>query len=282
MTYYKFINGIPEYRFEFNSDFDKKDYGYVNYENDDNTQIPKNLLFIWIGKTQPNWMKNAIEAYSKVNPDFTIVVEHIEDLSNTTNRYVLELQDILNSTDKKWQFFKKFYSNSFSKMLLSSAKSIDHDIIFSDLLRFYILNKIGGIYVDTDTFPNKPFDSSILKKNFFVKYYNINCNSMWDDIFFFGMKPNTICIDDYPAYDVENNDMSIYHIFRSSYFNNNYVRNKVLFKKENADLFEKFYAAKLEYDEKLFGHTSYLMHFTARAWSVDLYPIEQRQNFFYE
>ena len=278
--YYRFINGIVEYRFEFNSEFDKSEYGHVAYANDSKTTIPKNLIFIWIGKTIPIWMKNSIDAYSKVNPEFNIIVEHIEDLSNTKNKYVLELKDILNSPNDSWQFFKKFHRSKFSKMLLNSKKDIDNAVEFSDMLRFYILNAIGGIYVDADTFPNKPFDEQLLKKNFFVRYYNPISNEMWEDIFFIGMKPKTICVDDNPATDDQSNNFSIYHIFKSPYFDYNCIRNKTLLKNENKELFEKFYAGKLEYDEKIIGHTSYIMHFNNRSWSIEVLPIEKQHKFF--
>jgi len=49
------------------------------------------------------------------------------------------------------------YNSEFLKKL-RNAKQTDKNVAFSDILRFYILNRIGGIYCDLDTFPNKPFD----------------------------------------------------------------------------------------------------------------------------
>lgn len=37
----------------------------------------------------------------------------------------------------------------------------------SDALRFYLLDTYGGIYLDCDTFPVKPFDDRLLNMDYF-------------------------------------------------------------------------------------------------------------------
>lgn len=45
---------------------------------------------------------------------------------------------------------------------------------FSDAFRFYLVDTYGGIYVDCDTLPVKPFDTLLLKEKYF------QCQGHWD------------------------------------------------------------------------------------------------------
>ena len=62
------------------------------------------------------------------------------------------------------------------------------------MLRFYLLDKYGGIYLDCDTFPVKPFDDLLLQNEFFACRSFIGKNDIYDDIcaydiFFIGSMP---------------------------------------------------------------------------------------------
>lgn len=79
-------------------------------------------------------------------------------------------------------------TRQWAKEHLSSA--IGQLTALSDALRFYLLNKYGGIYLDLDTFPVNPFDSHLLSyENGFV----VNYKPDRYDIFFIGMQAG--CVD---------------------------------------------------------------------------------------
>lgn len=75
--------------------------------------------------------------------------------------------------------------------------------MLSDILRMEILNEYGGIYVDCDTFPIKPFDDDIISKSFIAQHdykigYGRNARYVkYIDNYFIGMTP---C---YGFYDLE-------------------------------------------------------------------------------
>jgi mannosyltransferase OCH1-like enzyme len=66
----------------------------------------------------------------------------------------------------------------------------------ADIFRLAVLNKYGGIYLDCDTYPLKPFDSLLMTKNFTVARHTYN-NIIIPDSFFMGKDVNTEHITTY-------------------------------------------------------------------------------------
>jgi mannosyltransferase OCH1-like enzyme len=56
---------------------------------------------------------------------------------------------------------------------------------FVDVLKFYLLDKYGGIFLDCDTFPVKPFDDILLQNEFFACRSLIGKTDFFDDICIF-------------------------------------------------------------------------------------------------
>lgn len=57
---------------------------------------------------------------------------------------------------ENYNFYKHMVVRPWAKKHL--VGKVGHITAISDAFRFYLLNKYGGIYLDLDTFPVKPFD----------------------------------------------------------------------------------------------------------------------------
>ena len=142
--------------------------------------IPKRLFFIWIGNNVPPYVDFCINAFKKVNSDFEIEFVH-ENSINNDNSDFKEVSDILK--DKKSTYYK-IWCSPFKKYNLNHS-TISRNIWFSDILRIHLINKYGGIYLDCDTFPVRPFDNKLLS----LKCFNImteNRKKGYTDCFFMG------------------------------------------------------------------------------------------------
>lgn len=165
--------------------------------------IPKILHLIWIGKDVPKHVLNTVKAYKKLNPSFKINFVHEDDINNLKNPDSIECMRLA-TTDDGNNFYKMFHN---SKNLINTKKfSKFNGIRFSDTLRFYLLHKYGGIYVDSDTFPIKAFDENLLMDEFFACRSFIGENHMNDDIcifdiFFIGSIPGNALFNYYKGYD---------------------------------------------------------------------------------
>ena len=99
--------------------------------------IPKTIHYIWLGKKrEPKILKNCKKTWKKLCPDYTIKRWDEKNLNIDINKYCRQAYDA-----KKYAFA-------------------------SDVLRFDVLCKHGGIYVDIDVKMIKNFDNLLYKKLF--------------------------------------------------------------------------------------------------------------------
>ncbi len=101
--------------------------------------IPKTVHYIWIGSKIPNKIQMQIDKNSQFFKEYEVKIWTEENIP-PLNAFA---QQAFN--EKKWAFV-------------------------SDYLRFYILHKEGGIYLDTDMDVLKPLDDLLVH----------NCFSGWD------------------------------------------------------------------------------------------------------
>jgi mannosyltransferase OCH1-like enzyme len=94
--------------------------------------------------------------------------------------------ELVNS--KQASIYKHLTTRNWTKKNLSSK--VGQLTALSDAFRFYLLNKYGGIYLDLDTFPVKPFDDKLLS---YENGFTVNYRPNRYDIFFVGM--NKDCVD---------------------------------------------------------------------------------------
>jgi len=87
----------------------------------------KAIHMIWLGKPAPPWALAAREAWADLNPGWAVCWHTGDDLLEAGYRPYWDLA--------RWPSIR------------------------SDLLRFSILARQGGVYVDTDTWPIRPLDA---------------------------------------------------------------------------------------------------------------------------
>lgn len=142
--------------------------------------IPKRIFFIWLGDQIPLYAKFSVKEYKKINPGFEIIfinykiieIEQIFFSKKITNKYDQLLLNAINEII----FHKDKYKQIFYRKLINGQILYYHNRIrfiqlLADVFRLEILNEFGGIYIDCDTFPLKPFDDYILLKPFIVQSY---------------------------------------------------------------------------------------------------------------
>lgn len=104
--------------------------------------IPKIIHYVWIGGAKPDSVQKNIDNWKKVLAGYTLQEwnEHNWDIS-------------------KNQFAKYFYDKK-------------QFAFVGDAIRVDVLNRIGGIYLDTDVEVYKPFDSLLKEQLVFGRIYN--------------------------------------------------------------------------------------------------------------
>lgn len=104
--------------------------------------IPKIIHYVWVGGPKPEWVQKNIDGWRRVLTDYTFQEwnEHNWDISQS-------------------QFAKYFYDKKKFGFV-------------GDPIRIDVLNRIGGIYLDTDVEVYKSFDSLLQEKLVFSRIYN--------------------------------------------------------------------------------------------------------------
>lgn len=110
---------------------------YLQYNGDKKPVIPKNIHFIWLGSPFPEKYKRIKDTWVKYHPDWTINLWGDEDVEKFGLRNKKVFDIILNYGVK------------------------------SDIFRYEILHRYGGIYVDTDFECFQSFDD-LLYLDFFA------------------------------------------------------------------------------------------------------------------
>lgn len=102
-------------------------------------KIPKTIHYFWFGNNkQSELIKKCIRSWRKYCPDYRIIKWDESNFDINICAYVREAYKT-----KNWAYV-------------------------SDYARFYVLNKYGGVYLDTDVELLKPIDSIIQKGPFFA------------------------------------------------------------------------------------------------------------------
>jgi hypothetical protein len=130
--------------------------------------IPKQIFFIWLGDEKPKYVDFAVNAFKEVNPDFKIdLIEwSINDVENPKDELLKKSVDEAIKLNRKDRKFVQSVAN---------------------IYRYTLLKHYGGIYLDCDTFPVKPFDDELLNHTEFDVTISWGINSfITRDVFFIG------------------------------------------------------------------------------------------------
>jgi inositol phosphorylceramide mannosyltransferase catalytic subunit len=113
-------------------------------------KIPKKIHLVWLGGERPSKFDTLLDRIKKINVGFEIIEWHDQNIN-----FELINHQLFNDT-----------TNLGSK---------------SDILRFELLYKFGGIYMDYDFLQIKSFDE-LLKYEFFAGTDKNNPNEVWNSI----------------------------------------------------------------------------------------------------
>ena len=217
-------------------------------------KIPNNLFFLWFGSELPKWATLSIEYYKELNPDFNIRVFNEFDLMKSNDSDIIDCLDKINQQ-------KTFYYEYFNRWFAANKLSDKFNVRFSDVFRVYLLNTYGGIYLDCDTWPVKPFDDELLT-NVSVMYSRL-CGA--GDIFFLGSQKN--CAETMFSWD----DIGVEHLSPST-TNIGIMDAQLYFEDERfIKMRDKFINCQLSKDEHFNGKNFYIDHFASRTWNQGQY-----------
>lgn len=146
-------------------DIIKNRYNLLKEEKKLIDKIPKIIHQIWIGKEMPNNEKRMCEA--------------IKNSLDSSWQYILW-------TEKNIHTLKQFKTIEYFLQTPNSGQK-------SDLLRYVILNELGGVYLDTDFIPCKGFDD-LLDLEFFCGIAFDSGPGVFNGLI--GSTPNNILIND--------------------------------------------------------------------------------------
>ena len=261
----------------------------IQINNKSSKLIPKTLFFIWIGDDVPSYVDFSINAFKKVNPKFNINFQHItiDTIEHRKNKIVDRcceyIIDAADGKTNKYSIFINRYINENRKFCQ----------ILANVLRFELLYEYGGIYLDCDTFPIKPFDEKLLEAGSFCpqicSYRNkkINADTIDDaQLYDFQLKYD----DNYHKY--YNNDIffigqhknykdTIKFLEKTTIVNNIntgvYIRNN-LNDPKFLHLRQKFFNCTLQIDQHYYGNNFYIDHFCDRTWQKNSIGIIRSPN----
>jgi len=122
--------------------------------------IPKRIHMCYHWEAPPEWVLASVDEFAAMNPDYEMIFwDHIPKNMPTAIHEALTLAPTCR--------FK------------------------SDLVRYWLLQQHGGIYVDVDCRPVKPFDDDLLEHDAFcARYGDYNGNHCSADNFFMGCVAN--------------------------------------------------------------------------------------------
>lgn len=143
--------------------------------------IPNLIHFVWIGNSLPLYADNVISAYKHFNPNFQVILHHLDDMYSYDEDAEYVRNHIFSPSNN---FYKSLWRFKYpSKLNINTT--IGANIRFSDCYRFRLLEKYGGIYVDFDTFPIMSFEP-------LCQFDSIGVNVGYYDIFFMGFKKQEV------------------------------------------------------------------------------------------
>ena len=126
------MTSIPE--FAKHIDIYPNTFEFVSEQQISNNDIPRVLHIIWVGDREPpHYALENIEKWTKLMPNWDIKFWTNNDI--TTTHFPLNIINLLDKVDKGAQK--------------------------ADIMRYFIMEKYGGVYVDTDVTPHHSLEPLI-------------------------------------------------------------------------------------------------------------------------
>lgn len=156
-------------------------------------KIPKVFHYIWLGKKLPEQYKPFLDSWFKYHPDWTYVFW----VDNPENYYLGELKDF------DFDGLNKFLdsNNVDTKRIVLDVKNLafDNKKFFdetrnygqrSDILRWEILYRLGGVYIDVDFECIKPLDMLHYMYDFYTGIQPLDTSFIQLGAALLGARPN--------------------------------------------------------------------------------------------
>ena len=137
--------------------------------------IPKRIFMIWLGNAVPDYARAAVGMFRRVYPDYDIefIRYKVADLRRVRNGHICSDVDAV-LADVMYEVFdlreNGKYSVYIKNQLLIYGKNLKNIMLLSDIFRLGLLNAFGGIYIDVDSVPARPFDGVLLANDRFCVY----------------------------------------------------------------------------------------------------------------
>lgn len=209
--------------------------------------IPKRIFFIWIGDKKEPYVDYAVNAFTQINPTYNVMLKHYNPLDDSDEMFNHCIDIYLNRVNGTVNISPDDTISETLNAIINHLRKRNNTVItrdnipkkhyafISDMIRFYLLYKHGGIYIDCDTYPVKPFDDKILERNFRSR----------NDIYFLGCKEN--------------------EKFRFTWKNPEVISMPEAYKYSDNER-EDFYNCKLKIPDREYPSNYYIHHFIKRSW----------------
>lgn len=188
----------------------------------------KNIFLVWLGNRVPMHAQFAYESYRTLNLSANTFFVHktIDQIENgkPIDKIDRILKDSCEIILNRNQSIRPYIDNQL-KLYGKNARFIQ---VLSDVFRVILVQKLGGIYVDCDTFPVKSFDDRLLSQPFCVLSHQSASTEAHIDNYFFGMPKKSSFV----PYDSSRQNM---HLIEQTFYGQqssiDYYARKMKFKK---------------------------------------------------
>jgi len=206
--------------------------------------IPKIIHFFWGNSTMPYMRYLTIESFAKHNPSWEIrlYLSEKKDSGPTWTSFEQKAHSINSGSDysKKIDLIKNLTvcNLDFSKIRINNSVAEVHK---SDILRWYLLYTIGGVWGDMDIIFIKPIDPLVNNKSLCITKYDYDKSGKCLPIGFIGSESNNEVFK-------EIYEQALLHFDKNSYqCSGTQVFSKIMVKHFGKNLGQKIFNEKLIY-----------------------------------
>ncbi len=124
-------------------------------------RVPKVAYFYWGGKVMPYLRYMAMASFKKYNPDWKVIVFTPVQLTTTQSWATFENKEALNTKDYILDLPNAGVIVSPFDMQSIGYPNDLPEVLKSDLLRLFLLSKLGGLWCDDDILFFRPLSQSL-------------------------------------------------------------------------------------------------------------------------
>jgi len=134
--------------------------------------IPHHFHFIWFGRNFPYVNRLAVESVLQTNPDAQVTIHFMDP---PDNEHWAALQDRVEFLEMDEHALCEEFSDPEGLRRTLAGLAADYPAGRSNVLRYLILRKYGGIYLDFDTITLRDFSPLLNSSGFIGEEYVFRC-----------------------------------------------------------------------------------------------------------